>query len=426
MLATYVGRKVYFLARHPIILGSATIFLGGFFGNIFNFLFNLFMSRNLSFTDYGILVSIFSLTTLIALPVGAVIPTLVYFFASFFAKEDYGMVRGLYIRVTKYSFFVGFIIFLLFFVFRSAISGFFQIENTVFLILAGFGILISFLGVANQPLLQAKLSFSFLSFYGFLSSLIKLVVGVVFVLFGYSIGGILLALTIASLIPYCITFFPLRFLFHKGVGKPKISLTRLFFYGTPATLATFGLTSFITIDIILVKHFFSPDLAGKYAMLSLIGKVIFYFSAPIGTVMFPLIVQKYTKGENYHKDFLLSLLLVIIPSFLLILFYVVFPEFVVRIFNQNLEKSFIPLIIPFGIMCGLYAVLSVLINFYLAINKTKVYIPIIIGSVFQCILIFLFHETFLQVIFVTLTILGLLLLLLLLYYIKLYGEKSNK
>lgn len=419
-------KKAYVLAKHPLITGTTIIFFGGFFGNIFNFLFNLFMSRNLSFADYGILVSLFSLATLFALPVGAVIPTLVYFFASYFAKEDYGMVRGLYIQVTKYSFLVGLIIFLLFFIFRSSISTFFHIENTSFLILAGSGIFISFIGVANQPLLQAKLAFSFLSFYGLFSSLLKLVVGVAFVLFGYSIGGVLLALIIASLIPYFLTFLPLRFLFNKGVVKPKISLRRLFFYGAPATLATFGLTSYITIDIILVKHFFSPDLAGKYAMISLIGKVIFYFSAPIGTVMFPLIVQKYTKGEKYHKDFLLSLFLVTVPSVLLIIFYMIFPEFVVRIFNQNLDKSLVPLIIPFGVIATLYSVLSVLINFYLAINKTKVYIPIIVGTISQCILIFIFHETFLQVILVTLSILGLLLILLLLYYWRLYGQTAKK
>ncbi len=421
-----IVKKVYVLAKHPLISGATIIFLGGFSANICNFLFNLFMSRNLSFTDYGILASLFSLITLFALPVGAVIPTLVYFFASYFAKEDYNMARGLYIRVTKYSFFVGLIIFLLFFIFRSNISNFFHIENTSFLVLAGFGILISFLGVANQPLLQAKLAFSFLSFFGLFSSLLKLVVGVVFVLLGYSIIGVLFALIITSLIPYCLTFLPLRFLFNKGEGKPKVSLKRLFFYGAPATLATFGLTSFITIDIVLVKHFFSPELAGKYAMISLIGKVVFYFSTPIGTVMFPLIAQKYTKGENYHKDFIFSLLLVIVPSFLLVLFYILFPEFVVRIFNQNLDKTLIPLIIPFGVISALFAVLSLLTNFYLAIDKTKVFIPIVISTFLQCLLIFFFHKNFLQVILITLGILSLLLFVLLLYYWRLYGQRTRR
>ncbi len=417
-------KRAYVFAKHPLISGATIIFLGGFLANICNFLFNLFMSRNLSFAEYGVLASLFSLMTLFSLPVGAVVPTLVYFFASYFAKEDYDKVRGLYRQVTKYSFFVGVIIFLLFFIFRSGISDFFHIENTSFLTLAGFGIFISFFGVANQPLLQAKLAFSFLSFFGLFSSLLKLAVGAIFVLLGFPVEAVLLALIIASLIPYCLTFLPLRFLFSKGVGNPKVSLKRLVFYGAPATLATLGLTSFITIDIILVKHFFSPDLAGKYSILSLIGKVVFYFSAPIGTVMFPLIVQKYTKGENYHKDFLLSLLLVIIPSFLLVLFYVLFPEFVVRIFNQSLDRSLIPLIIPFGIISALYAVLSLLTNFYLAINKTKVFIPIIISTILQCLLIIVFHKTFLQIILITLGILSLLLFVLLLYYLRSYGKRT--
>ena len=53
--------------------------------------------------------------------------------------------------------------------------------------------------------------------------------------------------------------------------------------------------------LILVKHFFSPHDAGIYAGLSLIGRVIFFFSAPIASVMFPVIVQKYARKENYEN-----------------------------------------------------------------------------------------------------------------------------
>lgn len=419
-------KKIHVFAKHPLISGATIIFIGGMLSNIFNFSFNLFLSRNLSFYDYGTIVSLFSIVTLFSLPAGAIIPTLVYFFASYFAKEDLNMIRGLYIRITMYAFFIGLVIFLFFTIFNNNIGIFFNIKDTSLITMAGLSILISFFSIGNQPLLQAKLAFSLLSFLGLFSSFLKLSTGVLFVLLGYSINAMFFGLILVSLIPYCLALLKLNFLFNKEIGKPTISLKRIFLYGAPATLATLGLTSLATLDIILVKHFFLPDMAGKYAIIALIGKVIFYFSAPIGTVMFPIIVQKYTKGENYNKDFLISLLLVIIPSILLISFYILFPEFVVKIFNENLDKSLINLIIPFGIIASLYGVISILINFFLAINRTKIFIPILFACIMQGVLISFFHKTFLQIIITTLIILCLLLLFLLLYYLKLYGEAKNR
>ncbi len=215
-------------------------------------------------------------------------------------------------------------------------------------------------------------------------------------------------------------------MFHAGIGEPEISLRKLFSYGAPATVSIFGLTSLITVDIILVKHFFSPDMAGIYAILSLIGKIIYYLTAPIGTVMFPLIVQKYTRGEDFRKDFFLALFLVTLPSIFLIIFYSLFPNLIVSIFKKDLNPSFIHLIIPFGILASLFSVLSVIVNFYLAIGKTKIYIPIVIGAITQAIFIWFFHKTFLQVVIISIGLSCLLLTTLLLYYWQLYGIKEKK
>lgn len=427
MLTTYVGKKVHILARHPIILGSASIFFGAFVSNICNFLFNLFMSRNLSFSDYGVLASLSSLMTLFALPVGAVVPMLVYFSASYFAKGDLGMVRGLYKKITTASFLIGFMVFTVFFVFRNQVADFFQLKDTSFVILIGLSSLLSFIGIANQPLLQAKLAFFFLSILNSFSTFLKLIFGIFFVFIGYSVGGVLWGLFISSVITYVMSFSPLTFLFSKGTVAPKISLKKTFFYGAPAAFATFGLTSLITVDIVLVKHFFTPEEAGTYAILSLIGRVIYYVSAPIASVMFPLIVQKHTKGENYHSDLKLSFFLVLFPSICLIIFYMSFPAFVVSIFSPKpLPASVIPLIIPFGIFTSIYGLLSILANFYLSISKVKIFVPIILGSIAQAILISIFHETFLQIILISLSIAGLLLVILLLYYWRLYGENRKK
>lgn len=423
ILVTDTGEKINRIIRHPLILGSTTIFFGGFLGNVFNLLFNVFMSRNISDADYGVLASLSNIITLFTLPVGALLPMLLYFSASYFANGQLDMVRGIYKKVTLPSLIVGIILLIIFFVFRSPIAHFFKIQESAFIILVGLNVLMSFVALANQPLLQAKLEFGFLAFLNTFSAFLKLSLGIFFVFLGYSVGGVLWAFIISGLIPYFLSFFPLKFLLSNNVTTPSVSLKTMLLYGAPAALAVFGLTSLMTLDIVLVKHFFSLDDAGIYARLSLIGKVIYYFSAPIASVMFPLIAQKHTKGENFHNDLKLSLLLVFLPSVCILVFYWLFPTFVVSIFSPKpMESNVISLILPFGVFMSIYGLLSVLTNFFLSINKVTIFIPILISAILQAILIWIFHETFLQVIYISITIAGLLLIGLLLYYLKLYGQ----
>lgn len=426
LITTNLGRNIVRVVKHPLVSGSGIIFFGSLFGNLFNFLFNIFMSRNLSFADYGTLASLSSLIGLFGLPVGSVIPTIVFFSATYFAANNLPMVKGLYIKITKVFFLLGLLIFVGSIFYSGTLGAFFHIPQTNLLILAGLTVFLSFVGAANLPLLQAKLAFGRLTFLNVFSIILKFLLGMFAVIMGFAIGGVMLALIISAVVPYIISFTYLRFIFEKDIKSPHIPLKTIFFYGAPAAIATFGLISLATVDIILVKHFFSPTDAGIYAILSLVGKVIYYFSAPIGSVMFPLITQKHARGEAYHNDLMLALALVFFPSLTILTFYTLFPSFVVSVFSPKIAAdSVVSLIIPFGIFTSIYGLLSVLINFYLSINKTKIFIPILFFSIVQALLLWFFHQTFLQVILISIGVAGLLLIVLLLYYWKLYGKKQK-
>lgn len=421
-------QKILTMAKHPLISGSTIVFFGSLFGNLFNFLFNFAMTRYLlSTSDYGILASLISLFTLSSQPVGAVIPMLVYFSASYFAKGDFDRVRGLFLKITKPSLALGTLIFVLYTLFSRQIAQFLNIEDVSLIILVALMVYLGFVGVANQPFLQAKLSFSFIAFSTSLGAFVKFALGVLFVILGFSIGGAMWAVFIGTITPYILSFIPLRFLLQRGANVPHISYKSLFTYGAPAALASLGLNSLINTDIILVKHFFHAEVAGLYATLSLVGKVIFFFSAPIGMVMFPLVTQKYARDENYHNVFRLSLLLVFLSSIIITVFYFFSPEFIIKIFSKNPSVlTFAPYLGLFGIFITIYSVLTVLNNFYLSINRTKIFIPILLAAFLQLVFIWFFHASVLQIILISLTVASLLLILLLVYYWILYDRQKRK
>lgn len=419
-------KRINCILQNPLISASTIIFIGSNLSNFFNFLFNLFMVRNLSTSDYGTLASLISLLTLLTIPAGSVAPTIVRFAASFFAQSDLSMVRGLYFKVTKLALCLGFPVFIIFSIFHQGIAKFFNISNDSLMILVGFMFFISFLAIGNAPLLQAKLVFTFITISNLFGSFLKLFLGLVLVYLGFSIWGAMLAVFFSFLIPYLFSFWELRFLFKPNTQNIKINTKELVVYGAPAAMAFFSLVSLTSTDILLVKHFFQPQLAGLYAGTSLLAKIIFFLTAPISSVMFPLIVQKHTRKENYHNEFKMAFILVLLPSVFLTVLYFLFPEFIIKISSKQVYMQAAPLLGVFGIFITVYALLTVLTNFYLSIKKTQVWIPITLAAIVQALLLWFFHKTFLQIILISLTIASLLLILLVLYYWRLYGERPKR
>src|SRR5579872_3674618 len=93
--------------KHPLISGSTILVSGGLLANFFNFLYNLFMGRWLSVTDYGTLVSIISLITFPTLLVTSINPVIVRFAGDYFAKNDQMHLRGLYNKFFIFLFCAG-------------------------------------------------------------------------------------------------------------------------------------------------------------------------------------------------------------------------------------------------------------------------------------------------------------------------------
>jgi O-antigen/teichoic acid export membrane protein len=405
------------LIKHPLIYGSSIAVLGSLGANFLHFLFNLYISRNLPVAEYGIYASVMSLVFFPGLIAAAVTPVVIRFAGDYFATDNHSMLLGLYRKVSKILFGFGIIIFLSFLIFIPAIGNFFHIENRMILLMANFIIFFGIISVINTAFLQAKLSFLFQGFINFVNAVIKLALGIILIISGYSVFGATIAMVIASIASYLLSFIPLRFILDKKIETPTVKTKDLFSFGLPSTLTLIGLTSFISTDIMLVKHFFNPHQAGLYAGMSLIGRVIFFVSAPIGNVMFPLIVQKYSKNENFTNTFKMSLLLVFIPSIILAILYALYPNLAIQFFLKKEEYFAVSyLLAPFAVFIVIFSLLSILCNFYLSIRKTKVFIPVVIGAMLQIILIYIFHQTFLQVVIISLIITFLLVLCLLLYY----------
>jgi O-antigen/teichoic acid export membrane protein len=418
-LKPYISR----LVKHELITGSFYLFLGGMVGNFFAFLLNLFLARNLSYADYGIFASLLAIVSLAYIPGQSINTIIVKFATRFFAEEQMDKFAAFYQISFKILFVIALTFFLILVALAYPISSFLKLDNLYYGLVIAAIVGVHYLGIINHAFLQSLLKFFTLSSINVFSSFIKLIAGVLFVYLGFAAFSGLLAILFMTIGAFIIAFIPLRMYVNK-TSNIKVSFpnNEIMSYSIPAFFTVFFLTSFTSSDVILVRHFFDAKQAGFYAGLSLIGKVIFYFTAPIPSVLFPLLVKRHALGATYKRLFYLALFLVFVPSLGLSLFYIMFPHFVINLFLGGREYLEIANLLGiFGLYIMLVSLISVCVNFFLSFNQTRVWLLVIPFSVLQIILISIFHNSFYQVIYLSIMVSFGLLISLLLYYFKKFG-----
>ncbi|KKQ96299.1 MAG: hypothetical protein A3G66_02175 [Candidatus Levybacteria bacterium RIFCSPLOWO2_12_FULL_39_17] len=414
-------KKISYLVNHPLISGSSIIFLGLFSSYFVHYLFNLAMGRLLKPAEYGLVTSLVSVTILFAVFQASLTGIFAKFSAKFNALKDQGALLGLFNQGFKFTFIFSMIIVGILLIFFKPFMDFLHISDFRMVALTYFYIFLSIVASVPNGLLQGEIRVYLFSFLNIFGALLKILLGIVFVLIGLKAYGAMFAIVVSAFIPYVLSIIIIR----KGIkknaaGDSKVDasfIKELKGYSLKFFLATLGITVFTSIDTIFARHFFSPVLAGQYAALSLMGKSIFYFTSPIHFVLFPLVAQKKEKKEKVAEILVLGASLVALTSVAASFFYFLFPGLVLAIFFPNPEyKMLIPYLGPFSLFIIVFSLAYLLNNYLLSLGKTEVFKINIFCALLLTILFFFYHSSFFQVIGVLFGSAFLLLVLLLLYY----------
>lgn len=415
-----LGKK---LIKHELISGSIYIFAGSLISNILAFLFNLFLARSLTAIDYGIYASLISAIVLVGTPAQSIITVVVRFATNYLSSGQTDKAVKLYKTTFGFTLVIAVLLIFIFTVFSLPIKNFLHIDSILLVIFSGVIVAVGYLGIANAAFLQSLFKFTFISITLVIGGVVKLSVGVLLIILGFKVFGGLFAVFAMYLISFLLGFIPLKSVFTKTKENVSISIREVITYALPTGITIFALTSLTSIDIILVKHFFSSSSAGLYAGVSLIGKAIFYFTGPITMVMFPLLVKRHTKGENFNNLFYLTIVLVSISSIAITVFYFIFPRFIISLFLGGREylnaSSYLGL---FGIFITLFSILNVFVNFFLSLKKTFISLFVVSGALLQIFLILFIHNNFFQVISISIFVCSLILIILLYIFLKDYGN----
>jgi O-antigen/teichoic acid export membrane protein len=380
-----------------LIRGSAVLMLGNLLVNLGNYIFNLLVGRFLGPVDYGVMAAVIALLYIISVPSTALNLIVTKFTSRFKAENEWDRLSFFFLRLNKILLFSCFLVLLLFVFLSRPLANFLKIDSGLPVIFLGGLLGATLLSALGNSTLQGLLKFNFLAVSGALAVAVKLVLGLGLVWWGWAVGGALTGFLGGFLLPYLISFWPLRFLFKEKKETVKIDWGEVAKFAAPAFFSTLGLTLLYTGDVVLVKHFFPAEEAGLYSALSLTARIILFVTAPIGMVMFPLISEKYTKKESYAGLFLTALLLTTFIAVAATVFYALFPELVVKIFFGVDYLAAAPYLGRFAIFLSLYSLCNLFASFYLAVQRVRIAtLPFLFG-VLQLVLIGFSHRSFADV-----------------------------
>ena len=273
------------------------MFIGVGLFNVFNLLYHLFMVRFLSPVDYGQLNTLIALFMVISVPGSTVQITVTKFVSSFQAQNRFSQMKKLLRHLLILMSIVGLCFFLLATLGSRFLSSFLQISSYRLIILLGLGLFFAMVLPIPWGGLQGLQKFGSMTFSLIINGGLKFGLGALFVFLGLGVLGAMGAFTIC----YLVTVFLSLIILGTSLPREKSELRReqdiekpdpsyisgVYQYFLPVGITLLCFMVLTNIDLILVKHFFTPIEAGYYSIAQVVGKVILLLPVPIVMVMFP-------------------------------------------------------------------------------------------------------------------------------------------
>jgi O-antigen/teichoic acid export membrane protein len=248
--------------------------------------------------------------------------------------------------------------------------------------------------------LNGKNNFLTLSISNIIPAAGKILISAIFIYLGFAIYGAILGLLISSLISiiyirYNISGFHIslqkNFIKIKEIIRKEISYATLII--TSLSLITFLYSG----DILIVKHFFSPEIAGAYAGIATIARIIFFITASVSAVMISSVKISNTKSEN-KIIFIKGLKIILLVGGLTSLFFILFPKFVISILLGEKYLSLVTLLPLLSVSLFLISVLNLFVSYFLALRDKELLRISVITSIAFVLLLCYFNNSIKEII----------------------------
>ena len=344
---------------------AALLVLDGL-ANIIDFFFHFWMGRVLIPADFAILQTLNSVMLIYTTASGVFQPVVGRFIAEAHGRGESDLIPGIFQSFLRASLWLGFALAGIVLLFSKNIAQLINVPTWTIQISAAL-ILLSTLRPIAAGSLQGSENFIAFGFARLALSLTRIFLVFFFIQAGIGLLGAVLALPFGWLASVLCAFLLLGKSFWTRSKPASADMLRegwkLSFYALVAYITYMSLTS---IDLVWVNQNLPGDLAGAYAVLVLMRRIVAILPAEVVTVMFPRVVKALARGESPRQLLTLTAVIIFAVSGLLSVFYFIFSEqLIIVIFCRDYQTA-IPLLGWMAVGTIGVSLSSVWLNYYLA------------------------------------------------------------
>lgn len=357
--------------RNEIFRASFILLILMTLANFINYLFHFVMGRMLGPADYGILAFLTSIIYIFSVPTASIQTLVAKYATKFNVKKEYGKIKGMIKFMILEATLLALVLFLIFCLISFFFSSYIGISFWL-LALTGLILFSSFLSPIGLGVVQGLKKFSILGWNTVFNSTLKIILAIVLVLFSFRVYGAILGFILGGLISF-IFIFP----FIKEIMNSKEIVERktLISINSVAVLVSILIVTLMySLDIIFAKIFFTADIAGKYAVASMIGKMIFFGTSAVTIAMFPLSSEKFLGGDKsktkriIKKTFIFVTLLCLIA----LIFMGLFPKLVVSLLFGSKYLDIVNILFYLGVAFSMISLTNTFILYKLSIEEFRI------------------------------------------------------
>lgn len=405
------------LAQNKFIQSSVLLTVTANLANFINFLVNFFLVKFLSVPNYGEYSSALAYSVFFSIPLSILSLIIIQKVGQKSPVDRKG-----YFMILEKRIFAWFNQIKFWLIFIFALGGFLiwqwsnllYISSTFFIII--FTIL-AFLGSIYSAFLQGEKNFRAYSLISILGTAIKLGGVLLIVNFWPNLINAYLVLIISSVATFLVqrkvafdsasstttfsttstTITSAASIFSTASHVEPLSLAKLCRQKAVwlPTLTMLGVMALTSLDLILVKKLMTPEDAGLYGVISLFARTIGYALNPIAQVVFAF-GASVEESQNHERNLLWSLFFFIACGLIATVCYALMPKFLITVVAKNSYFSIAHILWFAGIFGTLYAIALLLAQFFIN-NYRLVAISSLIFAGLQVVGIYLFHNSFTQI-----------------------------
>lgn len=365
--------KLAGLRNHPAAGG--VMFVGAsMVANFVNFVFSIFLGRTLSLEDFGTLTLVNTLFGLAAIVFGSLTSTMNFQVAFMAGEGKENQVKTFRKKTVRNWLLISLVSAIAFVAATPFLSDFFTVDS--WLLLASFTpiIITGVLSSIYNGQLRGQFVFNLLARVLVIESVVKLIAAGVFVYSGLT-EWVALSLPVSLVFAFVLGWGYVRsnekvHANEAAEEQAAVGFPNKYFGAT--VLSALASAAFLNIDVLLAKHYLPAEQAGAYALLSLAGKMVFFFGSLLAPFITSIVSRHEGAATDSRKDFYRLFKGTLIFTFLAFLGVGVLGKYTIPLLFGNNFEIIAQYLLPYAAAMGLFTVANTVVSYYLAKRKYSI------------------------------------------------------